>query len=400
MNWFARNVSKPSGFKFNPMTLATSIHRIRTLLAKELAQIKRDRSLVGILIVAPIFQLMIMGFAANTDIRDIQLMIRDNDHSFHSRDFIQTLGASGYFKISVTSGPERDDSALLVSGKASLILVIPPLFSKQLLSNQPATVQVLVDGSDSNFGVIGLNTLQKATRQYSQKHIQLATATLNRQGVRLPTLMMESRAWYNPDLRSRYYMVPALMGVLLLVTTMLVTSMALVKEREDGTMEQLIVTPLRPMELMIGKLLPFVFIGLIEVTLALGVIRGVFDIPLRGSLFLLYAFSGLFLLTTLGMGLLISTLVKTQQQAMMIAAFFVLMPFVLLSGFIFPVENMPPPIQLLAALIPLKYYLEIVRGLFLKGTGLAELWQPALVLLVWGLGILTIAAFKFRQKMD
>jgi ABC-2 type transport system permease protein len=195
-------------------------------------------------------------------------------------------------------------------------------------------------------------------------------------------------------------MVPALMGVLLLVTTMLVTSMSLVKEREDGTMEQLIVTPLRPAELMIGKLLPFVLIGLIEVTLALGVIRGVFGIPLRGNVLLLYAFSGLFLLTTLGMGLLVSTLVKTQQQAMMVAAFFVLMPFVLLSGFIFPVENMPAAIQTLAAFIPLKYYLEIVRGLFLKGTGFNELWYPALILFLWGVGILAIASLKFRKKMD
>ena len=349
---------------------------------------------------APIFQLLIMGFAANTDIRDIQLTVRDNDRSYHSRNYVQALGASGYFKITPTSSPERDDAALLVSGKTSLILTIPPDFGKQLLANQPSSVQVLADGSDSNFGVNGLNMLQKATRLFSRQNIRLATAELALRGIKLPSIEAETRAWYNPHLLSRYYMVPALMGVLLLVTTMLVTSMALVKEREDGTMEQLIVTPLRPMELMLGKLLPFVLIGLIEVTLALGVIRGVFGIPLRGSVLLLYGFSGLFLLTTLGMGLLVSTLVKTQQQAMMVAAFFVLMPFVLLSGFIFPVENMPAAIQVLASLIPLKYYLEIVRGIFLKGTGWHELWQPALVLLVWGLGILSIAALKFRKRMD
>lgn len=377
-----------------------SLHRIYILLIKEIAQIKRDRSLFGILLIAPVFQLLIMGFAANTDIRDIQLTVRDNDHSDHSRDYIQSLGASGYFKITPAPGPERNDATLLVSGNASLILTIPPDFGKRLLGNQPATVQVLVDGSDSNFGVNGLNTLQKATRQFSMRNIRIAANEWTRRGIRLPSVETETRAWYNPHLLSRYYMVPALMGVLLLVTTMLVTSMALVKEREDGTMEQLIVTPLRPVELMIGKLLPFVFIGLIEVTLALGVIRGVFGIPLRGSVLLLYAFSGLFLLTTLGMGLFVSTLVKTQQQAMMVAAFFVLMPFVLLSGFIFPVENMPPAIQALASLIPLKYYLEIVRGIFLKGTGWRELWPPALVLLLWGIGILTIASLKFRKRMD
>lgn len=382
------------------MSTLISFHRIRILLIKELTQIKRDRSLLGILIVAPLFQLMIMGFAANTDIRNINLAIRDHDRSFHSREYIESLGASGYFRISPASGPERNDQAILASGQAGLILTIPPGFGKQLLNHQPATVQVLVDGADSNFGVNGLNTLQKATRLFSSRNIRLATDALARKGGDLPVIEAETRAWYNPHLLSRYYMAPALMGVLLLVTTMLVTSMALVKEREDGTMEQLIVTPLRPAELMIGKLLPFVLIGLIEVTLALGVIRGIFGIPVRGSLLLLYAFSGLFLLTTLGMGLFISTLVKTQQQAMMVAAFFVLMPFILLSGFIFPVENMPPAIQALATLIPLKYFLEIIRGIFLKGTGLSDLWQPALVLLIWGMGILTIASLKFRKRLD
>ena len=211
---------------------------------------------------------------------------------------------------------------------------------------------------------------------------------------------METRAWYNPDLTSRWYMVPSLMGVLLMVVTMLVTSMSLVKELEEGTMEQIIVTPLRPGELIAGKLLPFVLIGFIEVTLAVLVIRGVFHVPLRGHLLTLYALSGLFLLTTLGLGLFISTIVRTQQQAMMLATFFVMMPFVLLSGFIFPVENMPEFIQYLAALIPLKYYLSIVRDIFLKGSGWADVWPDALALLAWGVGILALATAKFHKKLD
>lgn len=372
-----------------------SLHRIRVLLAKELAQIRRDRSLFGILVVAPVFQLMVMGFAANTDIRNISVTVRDNCHSAQSRDYISTLAASGYFKITEATGSEADDGQQLVSGKAGLVVVIPPDFSKRLLNRQPAPVQVLVDGSDSNFGVNGLNYLMKATRLFSSRLVQLEPGTL-----RVPGITVESRAWYNPNQLSRYYMVPALMGVLLLVTTMIVTSMSLVKEREEGTMEQLIVTPIRPVELMIGKLLPFVVIGFIEVTLALAVTLGIFGVPLRGSLVLLYLFSGLFLLTTLGLGLLVSTLVKTQQQAMLVSAFFIMMPFVLLSGFIFPVENMPASIQTLAAFIPLKYYLEIIRGLFLKGTGLHELWQPALVLLAWGIAILGLAALKFRKRLD
>ncbi len=377
-----------------------SLHRITVLLIKELAQIRRDRSLLGILLVAPLFQLLVMGFAANTDIRNIVITVRDNDHSIQSREYGRALAASGYFQIITATGPEAGDGNTLVSGKAGLVLVIPAGFAKHLLNRRPAPVQVLVDGSDSNFGVNGLNYLLKATRLYSSRLVMIETQALARRGIRTPSVTIESRAWYNPRLLSRYHMVPALMGVLLLVTTMIVTSMALVKEREDGTMEQLIVTPLRPTELMIGKLLPFVVIGFIEITLALGVIFGVFGVPLRGSLLLLYAFSGLFLLTTLGLGLFVSTLVKTQQQAMLVAAFFVMMPFVLLSGFIFPVENMPPMIQGLAQFIPLKYYLEIVRGLFLEGTGWTELWRPALMLLLWGIAILGLASLKFRKRLD
>ncbi len=373
-----------------------SLHRVKVLLVKELAQIRRDRSLFGILVIAPVFQLLVMGFAANTDIRNISVSIRDNDHSTQSREYVRSLASSGYFKITLLTGPESGDEDQLVSGQAGLLVVIPPDFEKRLITRHPATVQVLVDGSDSNFGVNGLNTLQKATRLFSSP---LARLEIN-SSRRAPTVTVDSRAWYNPRMLSRYYMVPALMGVLLLVTTMLVTSMSLVKEREEGTMEQLLVTPIRPVELMIGKLLPFVVIGLIEITLALGVILGVFGVPLRGSVLLLYAFSGLFLLTTLGLGLFVSTLVKTQQQAMMVAAFFVMMPFVLLSGFIFPVENMPPAIQVFAHFIPLKYYLEIVRGLFLKGTGWHELWQPALMLLLWGISILGLASLKFRKRLD
>ena len=380
--------------------MTPSLHRIRVLLAKELAQIRRDRSLIGILLVAPLFQLLVMGFAANTDIRDISVTLRDNDHTAQSREYVRALASSGTFKVSPAEGSEQDDGHSLVSGKAGLVVVIPPGFARQLQHHQTAPVQVLVDGSDSNFGVNGLAYLMKATRLFSGRLAQGDSAELVRRGIRVPSIVMDARAWYNPRLLSRYYMVPALMGVLLLVTTMIVTSMSLVKEREDGTMEQLIVTPLRPVELMLGKLLPFVVIGFLEITLALGVILGVFGVPLRGSLALLYLFSGLFLLTTLGLGLFVSTLVRTQQQAMLVAAFFIMMPFVLLSGFIFPVENMPAAIQAVARWIPLKYYLEIVRGLFLKGTGWAELWYPALILLLWGLGILGLAALKFRKRLD
>lgn len=377
------------------------MQRIRCLLLKELSQLKRDRRLLAMLLVAPLFQLLVMGFAANTDVREIRLAIRDQDHSWHSREFIRALGASDYFKTTLLTGPESEDASQLVSGAAGLIVVIPSDFGQRLVRRELAPVQALVDGSDSSWGIQGLNYLQKATRLFSEGMARVVLAPLPAAGSPpLPQIVAESRVWYNPDLKSRYYMVPAIMALLLLVTTMLVTSMALVKEREEGTLEQLIVTPLRPGEMMAGKLLPFVVVGFLEVTFALAIILLVFHVPLKGSILLLYLLSGLFLLTTLGLGLFISTLVKTQQQAMMIAVFFVMMPFVLLSGFAFPIENMPKAIQPFTHLIPLKYYLQILRGIFLKGVGLEALWPQTLILLGWGIGILILAAAKFHKRLD
>ncbi|OQW97563.1 MAG: hypothetical protein BWK77_01470 [Verrucomicrobia bacterium A1] len=375
--------------------------RVKVLLKKELTQIRRDRSMFGILIIAPIIQLLVMGNAAVTDVRDVSIAVRDHDHSHHSREYVRAVGASGYFQVTMLDGPQEDDSRLLASGRAGLVLVIPADFGRELLARRPATVQVLVDGADSNFAVQGLNYLQKATRLYSERLVRPVQEDLARQrGVRLPSVAVETRAWYNPNLTSRFFMVPALMGVLLMVTTMIVTSMSLVKEREEGTMEQVIVTPLTSGELMAGKLLPFVAIGFVEITLAIAVIRLGFRVPLRGNILALYFYSGLFLLTTLGLGLFISTMVKTQQQAMLVATFFVMMPFILLSGFIFPVENMPRPIQFVSAFIPLRYYLTIIRGIFLKGTWWPDLWPQALALFGWGAGILTLAALKFHKRLD
>jgi len=377
------------------------MNRITCLLIKELTQIRRDRRLFGVLVIAPVFQLLVLGYAAVTDVKEIRLAIRDDDKSYYSREYIRAVTASDYFKSFPADGPAQDDGELLVSGRAGLVLVIPRGFGKVLAKNSPATVQALVDGSDNNFAVQGLNYLQKATRLYSSRLIRVVQADLARQfHVNVPTVTAQSRVWYNPDLKSRNYMVPGVMGILLLVTTTLVTSMALVKEREEGTMEQLMVTPLRGGEIILGKLLPFVVVGFVELTLTLPVMLFVLQVPFAGSFLMLYLVSGLFLLTTLGLGLFVSTLVRTQQQAMLFATFFVAMPFVLLSGFIFPVENMPPLLGAVASLIPMKYYLTCVRGVFLKGVGLDVLWREALVLLVWGVGILALATAKFHKRLD
>jgi ABC-2 type transport system permease protein len=284
--------------------------------------------------------------------------------------------------------------------------VIPRGFARALARGESADVQVLVDGSDSNFAARGLSYLSRATNLYSERLDMALMSDRNGRSAlggavsTLPSVSIEPRAWYNPELTSRHYMVPGVLGVLLLVTTMVVMSMALVKERESGTMEQLIVTPLRARELIVGKLLPFVAIGFVEVTLTLPVILLVFGMTVRGGLLTLYVFSGLFLLSTLGLGLLISTFARTQQQAMMIAVFFVLLPFVLLSGFIFPVANMPAGFRAFAAFMPLKYFLTAVRGIFLKGNGWRELWQEGIFLAMAGPLILGLAAVRFRKRLD
>jgi len=373
------------------------ISRIKCMVRKELSQILRDRNLVRLLIAVPLIQLLILGFAATTDIREISLAVRDNDHSWHSRELYRALGSSGYFKTFYAAGPAEGDDTFLVSGKAGLVLVIPPQFSAKLLRGQTATIQALVDGADSNFGVQGLNYLQKALRVFfANLAPNRAKQTVKDAG----SVFVESRVWYNPGLVSRVYMVPGIMALLLMVTTMIVTSMALVKEREIGTMEQLIVTPLRPGEIIAGKLLPFVLIGLVELVFTLLVIRYVFFIHMRGNILTLLLLSLLFLLNTLGLGLFISTLVKTQQQAMLVAAFFIMLPFVLLSGFAFPVENMPEPMQMVTKFIPLKYYLTAIRGIYLKGQGWPELWPQALALLAFGAAILALAAAAFKKKLD
>jgi ABC-2 type transport system permease protein len=375
-------------------------YRIRCLLAKELAQIRRNKRILGMLLVAPVVQLLVIGFAATTDIRDIRVAVRDNDRSWHSREYVRALGASGSFETLAADGPAERDEDWLVSGRAGLVLAIPRGFGRDLAAGRAASAQALVDGADANFGVQGLNRLQQATRRFTGDLAERRRASSGAAaGPRAPRVTVLSRVWYNPGLDSHRHMVPGIMALLMMVVTMIVTSMALVKEEEDGTMEQVIVTPLRPFEIVAGKLLPFVLIGFVELTFGLLAIRWVFLIPCRGSLVTIYAVSGVFLLTTLGLGLLVSTLVRNQQQAMLVSTFFVMMPFVLLSGFAFPVENMPPAIQALTNLIPLKYYVAALRAVFLKGAGWAELWPEALTLLAWGAGILGLATWRFRRRV-
>ena len=354
---------------------------------------------------APVIQLVLLGYAATTDIKSIPMVVCDLDKSSTSREFIKQFTNSGYFIVEGEVHSINHIDKHIEQGEAWLALVIPPTFAKRILSLQPTSVQLIADGSDANSANISLGYATQIIGKYSRSIVaEVMERTplgvkLNESSLRPARVMPEIRVWYNAELKSRNFMVPAVVAMVLMIVTMTLTSLGVVKEKEIGTLEQLLVTPIKPYQLIIGKLLPFVIIGAIDVTFVLTVARLWFDVPLRGSVLLLYGLSGLFVLTTLGLGLFVSTISKTQQQAMMTAQFFIFMPFTFLSGFAFPIENMPTVIQYLTYIIPLRYFIMIIRGIFLKGIGIAELWPQALALVIFGITILTLSIFRFRKKL-
>jgi ABC-2 type transport system permease protein len=367
-------------------------------MVKEFLQIRRDRRMLGLSLISPILQLVLLGYAATIDIRMIPMVVHDQDRSSESRELVAQFTNSGYFQLQSTASSSREVDQAIADGKAWVALVIPPDFSRRLLQRKTATLQLIGDGSDANSCNIGLGYASQIVTRYSRS-IAADILEQNPQ-MKLPgRVLAETRVWYNPDLKSRNFMVPGVVALVLMIITMTLTSIGIVKEKEIGTLEQLLVTPITPYQLILGKLLPFVIIAIVDVTLVLTVARFWFEVPMRGSIPLLYALSGVFVLTTLGLGLFVSTISKTQQQAMMTAQFFVFMPFIYLSGFTFPIENMPQAIQYVTYLVPLRYFITIIRGIFLKGVGIAELWPETLALVAFGVAILTLSVLRFRKRL-
>jgi ABC-2 type transport system permease protein len=369
------------------------------MIVKEVLQLRQDKKLLPTLFVGPLFQLLALGYAANLDVQDIPTLLVDQDKSQGSRALVERFTGSGYFRI---VGAEEDASRVepwLVSNRAQLALVIAAGYGEAAAAGRAPRVQVLADGTDSNSAVVGLGY---ASRIVGEAGVSLQEARFVREGGRPPAggVDLAPRVFYNPDLRSRWFYVPAVVAMVLMLVTMLLPSMAVVREKEIGTLEQLIVTPLRPWQIVLGKLAPFVAIGIVDLLLVTGAMRLLFGVPLRGSLLVLTFLTLLFLLSTLGFGLLVSTLVATQQQAMMFSAFVLMVPMIYLSGLIFPIENMPRLFQQASVLIPVRYYAVILRGVFLKGSGLDILWPEALALLAIGTTVITLAALRFRKRLD
>jgi ABC-2 type transport system permease protein len=372
------------------------------VIVKEFLQIRRDVRMIPVIFVAPVVQITVFGFAVNTDVTRVPTVLVDEDKSAASRDFVSRFVDSGYFQLVASEDDADTAERWLVTGRAQLGLVIAPAFGSAVAAGRTAAIQVIVDGSDAASANIALGYASAAAQGYAaevqQKRLRAGRSAAP--AARSGQIGLEPRVFYNPDLRSRWYYVPAVLAMVLMVMTQLLSAMGVVREKEIGTMEQLIVTPIRPWQLLIGKLTPFAVIGIIQVFLVTGVTVFGFGVPLRGSFLVLLGLSALFILSTLGLGLLISTIVQNQQQAMMTAGLGMMMPMILLSGLIFPIDNMPAPIQTFTYLIPLRYYAEVIRGVFLRGSGLDVLWPQALALLGMGLAIMTVASLRFRKRLD
>jgi len=369
-------------------------------IKKEFLQFKRDPKMFGMILVAPVLQLVFFGLAANLDVDNVKTLVYDMDKSYASRNFIERFTSSGYFEIKDYASNYDDVTEALDQAEVTLALVIPSDFEEKINRRETVKVQALFDGSDGNSASISAGYVQGITGAYSKN---ILVDFLHKRGaafIPASNINAEVRVWYNPTLKTRKYMVPAIVGLLLTLITLILTSLAVVKEREIGTMEQLIVTPLKPYQMIIGKLVPFMILGFISVIIVLTSMRFIFNIPIVGSITFLFFASFLYILSTLGLGLFVSTISKTQQQAMMISIFAVMMPMIYLSGFAFPIENMPTIIQYISYLIPLKYFLTIIRGVILKGIGFVELWQDALVLLLMGTAILFLSSLRFRKRLD
>jgi ABC-2 type transport system permease protein len=371
------------------------MRRVLHLIKKELLELKRDPRLFGVVIIAPIVQLNVLGYAATTDVKDIPIAIIDADRSTASRDLVHRFESSANFKIVAMLGSTADIDPYLDRGQAWMALSIPPDYGRRVGSNGTTSVQLVADGTDSNSTGVAMGYAQEIIAGYAR---DLAAAAAPRMPV-TGLVQPEIRVWFNARLESRYFMIPGIIALLLLVITTNLSAMAIVREKEIGTLEQLNVTPLARWELITGKLLPYACIGIIDVVLVLIVAIYWFEVPMRGSLALLFGMCLIYLLSTLGLGLFVSTISKTQQQAMMTAIFFFLTPMMYLSGFVFPIENMPSWIQPVTYLIPLRYFLVIVRGIFLKGVGLEILWPQALALLVWGLAVLSLATLRSSKRL-
>jgi len=373
--------------------------RLISIIRKEFIQIIRDKRALAIILIIPIMQLFLLGYAATNDVRNIPLAVYDQCRCAESRSLLDAYRAADYFRLAYSVTSEDEIRTLIENGQARAAIIIPPDYNTRLAKGD-AEAAFILDGSDPT----SASTAYSAALLIGQAHsTSLMMENLQRAGVNTARLQqpleIRTQVWYNPDLVSNYFMIPGVIGMILFAITSILTATSVVRERERGTIEQLIVTPIRPWELIVGKVTPYVILALINTLEVLAVGHWWFGVPIRGSLTLIIATSGLLLLSGLGIGLFASTMANTQQEAML-TVWMTLLPSIFLSGFFFPLEAMPAVLRWFSAIIPLRYYLVIIRAVMLKGSGIASIWQEILALFIFGVVILVAASLRFRKRLD
>ncbi len=368
---------------------------IRAIMRREFTDVLRDRRSLLLTFLWPISMLLLYGYGIRYDINNVPLTVLDYDRSSHSRLLVEQMIESGYFQLVRQAEHYGDVERDLITGASQAALVIPPDFARRLRAGEVVTLQALFDGTDSNTATIAQSYVLAMVASFGAR---LEVAHLERQSA-AAGISVASRVWYNPELQSVNFIVPGVIAVIMMIVGAILTALSIVKEKERGTIEQVLVSPIRPLELMIGKIVPYVLIALLDLTLVITAGYFVFGVPIKGSLWQLAVFSVLYLTASLGIGVFVSTIADTMQSAMLAAIFISLLPAVLLSGFVFPLEHMPVGIRALSYFFPGRYFVTAIRGIYLKGVGLEVLWPEALMLAAFSAGIVWLSASRFQEKL-
>ncbi|HUI88856.1 MAG TPA: ABC transporter permease [Anaerolineales bacterium] len=374
------------------------ILRLGSIIRKEFIQILRDRRTLIIILFIPIMQLFLLGYAATTDIKNVPLGVWDQSRSPQSRALLDAFRSANYFNIAYEVGSQDEERSLIEQGRVRGVLIIPPDYAVHV-SEGDAQVSMILDGSDATAGSTALSAAQLIGQSYATQVMSDQSQLSGRATTINPPIEVRTQVWYNPDLVSAYFMIPGVIGMILYAIASILTATTIVRERERGTIEQLIVTPIRSWELVVGKILPYVIVSFLDTFEVLIIGHWWFGIPIRGSLGLILITSGLLLLSSLGIGLLASTIASTQQEAYL-TVWLTLLPAIFLSGFFFPLEAMPPFLQIVSYAIPLRYYLIIIRALLIKGVGISAIQNEVAALTVFGIAIMGLAAVRFRKRLD
>ena len=374
------------------------MRRLRALMRKELTHMRHDPRTVVVILIMPILQLVLLGYAANTDVKNVVTAVYDQDQTAASRSLLDAFRNTGFFSLDYVAYSNDDITRLIQAGDANVGIVIPPDYSSNLMAGRTAQVGVVIDGSDPTVAGPALSAATLVGQSHGTELQLQKLASLGASGGSLP-IDVRTNVLYNPDLQSSYNMVPGLIALILMMTTMNLTSASIVKEREQGTIEQLIVTPIRSWELVVAKITPYILVSMVDVVIILLVGTFWFGVPIRGSLLLLLALTGLYLLPNLGAGLVISTFARTQQQAQLLVMP-IMLPTFLLSGFVFPISTLPVVLQVISRMLPVTYFLVIVRSIVIKGTGLDLLLPQVGILTGFSLLMIAIAALRFRKTLE